>query len=929
MNTIKIIQHNVLKWTYSRANELSNYYASISPDVILINATGVRDDTNMKIYTYKVYQRNARNEDHAGVAIAIKNNIQHKIISNFNEDFLAVQIQTEIGPVILATAYLPPRRDYMPMQDLMGLLNRNIPVYIMGDLNINHPFCGYTYTNNKGRATNRLINNNMIRYLGPNFKTLTNRRGAPDIVLTNRAATLNIDITEGNITTSDHIPLIITIASVPIKIGTERRSHLKRANWDAYRLSIAEEMERIQQVDGIQQGQINEERINNRMERWEDAITTASRETIPQRTIQFNFHPKSSDYLNLLRIAYQQISAEILRNGLTPGTQAMVINIQNEIKQEYDRLQAESWNKLIESINNIERDDPKFWLHINRLRGSNKGVVPYLLDDHNQKITGAPEMLNLLRSKWQDVFRISPEEDIQFDQNNITEVDNFVAANRHRTLPFDAADLGRLDENCEFKKPITTARIKNIIRQFKQKAPGPSGITKQHLAKLPDVALDHYRDTLNLTLSRGAFPALTKKGITAMIPKSEKVVQPLQFRPITLLEVHGKIFERIINDRLVKFLERENILPFSQHGFRGGRGTQTAIIAAYEKIAINQKEKKQVNLICRDVKKAFDKVWHNGLKAKILRLNLPDCFERILCNYLDDRSTRIKFNNLFSDPINLLSGVPQGSILAPTLFIFYTSDIPEPGPNCDDILYADDVSQLIQYHHRSKLMMARRTEREVERLNEYEAKWKIQTNMGKFKILSISKSGPSPITVNNRVQPFVRSLQMLGLTFSRTGCKLHVRQRLQMAVRERGKLNRFRNLKTKLQIKLYKSLVRAKLEYPIVPICLAAKSTVAKLQQFQNKSLKICCRGNLEDQGLTIEEIHLKYNVEPINIRLYRLAQKAWDKAEMLMPDLAEETRALNNLDSPDHYWWKRIGAYIAQDEPQPIYVTRAANAAQ
>ena len=79
----------------------------------------------------------------------------------------------------------------------------------------------------------------------------------------------------------------------------------------------------------------------------------------------------------------------------------------------------------------------------------------------------------------------------------------------------------------------------------------------------------------------------------------------------------------------------------------------------------------QFNVIWRDLSKAFDKVWHLGLKFKILQLQLPDILEKILCNFLDNRTAQIKMNNLLSEKFPLKSGVPQGSILSPTLHLLH------------------------------------------------------------------------------------------------------------------------------------------------------------------------------------------------------------------------------------------------------------------
>ena len=151
----------------------------------------------------------------------------------------------------------------------------------------------------------------------------------------------------------------------------------------------------------------------------------------------------------------------------------------------------------------------------------------------------------------------------------------------------------------------------------------------------------------------------------------------------------------------------------NQYGFRRGLGTEQAILKIYKMVAMNQRERHQCNIVCRDVAKAFDKVWHQGLKYKIMKLNLPDILEKIVCNFLDNRTAQIKMDGKLSDRFSLRSGVPQGSVLSPTLFIFYTSDIPPPGAGGTDVLFTDDITQIMEYTHRSKKMLARRTEREI------------------------------------------------------------------------------------------------------------------------------------------------------------------------------------------------------------------------
>ena len=159
MEQIKVIQHNILNLTFNRKNELFNQYAKENPDIILLNSTCKKTEEKIKWYTYKVYQRNYANEDHAGVAICVKHNIKHKLIDDFIQDTLAIELETNRGPVVLATIYTPPRRRYLVHEDFLKIINNNNPVYLLGDTNAHHPLFSYNYTDNRGNYIHRAITN--------------------------------------------------------------------------------------------------------------------------------------------------------------------------------------------------------------------------------------------------------------------------------------------------------------------------------------------------------------------------------------------------------------------------------------------------------------------------------------------------------------------------------------------------------------------------------------------------------------------------------------------------------------------------------------------------------------------------------------------------------------------------------------------------
>ena len=254
----------------------------------------------------------------------------------------------------------------------------------------------------------------------------------------------------------------------------------------------------------------------------------------------------------------------------------------------------------------------------------------------------------------------------------------------------------------------------------------------QHLPRNTIIAITHL---YNAQLASGYFPELFKSATATLIPKPNKDnTHPLNYTPISLLEILGKTFERIINTRLRTHLETEELLSQKHFEFRQQRSTQSALNVITNYLYISKSRRLKTTLITKDVQKAFDSVWHGGLKYKICtQFRFPSIIQRLLCDYLSHRKLRIKFQNCFSDYFELRAGVPQGSVLAPTLFILYTNDLPDPIRPLSLILqYADDTTQLVSARTNRNLDI--HIQQELDRVTEWEHRWRIQVNKNKTHI---------------------------------------------------------------------------------------------------------------------------------------------------------------------------------------------------
>ena len=164
------------------------------------------------------------------------------------------------------------------------------------------------------------------------------------------------------------------------------------------------------------------------------------------------------------------------------------------------------------------------------------------------------------------------------------------------------------------------------------------------------------------------------------------------YRPISLLPVLSKILEKIVANQLTEYLETNNLISSSQHGFRPRLSTQTALLKVSDKIYDNIDKKKISLLLLLDLSKAFDSVNHSILIRKCQALHIdPSWFT----DYLRNRLQSVRLKHVISSPKYVRFGVPQGSILGPILFNIYVNDLKEFLSDCYFVQYADDTQIII------------------------------------------------------------------------------------------------------------------------------------------------------------------------------------------------------------------------------------------
>ena len=586
-------------------------------------------------------------------------------------------------------------------------------------------------------------------------------------------------------------------------------------------------------------------------------------------------------------------SLKLLSNGMTPYLERKINDTRNALVDEGNAMKYLWWEEQLCKVEAAAKDNSRFWRQVNRIQGKPSNQMPILksiIDDQEVTAESQAEKLKLLTNIWSNVYQISHLENQQFCERNEKKVKAHLNKITDKITPkwiIDFNELRNTNNNDYLNLVIDIDDVKFSIKSLKDKCPGPSKLRKKHFLNLPDNILHNITHIFNCCLAVGYYPKQFKHAHIIFIHKpGTQKHDPLNYRPISLLNTLGKIFGKILNRKLLQFMDHHNIIRDSQHGFRTKRGTSSLIANMYERIAREKDDKKTlITIVTRDISKAFDKVHRESLIYKLSRLRLPDPLLRIVSNFLHDRTAQVKLNNKLGEVFNLRSGVPQGDVLSPLLFLIMMNDYPEPSWEGNQrnfvVQYADDFTQVIvtkfnKINDNSRAIHKEYVQSEILKQNIYEKKWKIKSNVSKFKMIMVGNIPKKNVNIDNVHIEYSRKAKILGLNFkSRNFFKDQVDENIRKAKAELSKLYRLRYISKKLKTRLYKSKALPHLTFASVPLNICSQSQIKRLQVVQNKAIRWItntyypniCNIN-EQQGLL--------KIEPINDRINRLAQNIW-----------------------------------------------------
>lgn len=386
--------------------------------------------------------------------------------------------------------------------------------------------------------------------------------------------------------------------------------------------------------------------------------------------------------------------------------------------------------------------------------------------------------------------------------------------------------------------------------RIKSKAVGLDGISSEMLRLVILCLLDHITLIINKAITTHTFPDKWKEAVVLPLPKVSNPTGLSQLRPISILPTLSKILEMIMAAQISEFVQKNDIIPASQSGFRANHSTTTALWNISDDILKNIDEKKVSCLILLDYSKAFDTVDHLLLVKKLKYFGFSSCAAGFISNYLSHRTQCVRLGSDISQPLVIGRGVPQGSILGPLLFSIYISDFHTVIKQGKIHNYADDSQLLYTLPTTKTDASVSSINEDLSRLAQISLEHKLTLNASKSQIILFGSkrnlatfTNDLEIAIDKKALPIVTEAKNLGIWLdSELRFTKHVNMLCQASYSILKQLYPSRHIMdTKLKLKVCESLILSKIAYGDVVYGPNLKyEDTYRVQKIFNSCLRLC-----------------------------------------------------------------------------------------
>jgi len=414
------------------------------------------------------------------------------------------------------------------------------------------------------------------------------------------------------------------------------------------------------------------------------------------------------------------------------------------------------------------------------------------------------------------------------DNNTTADTDTDIANcfNQYFASVFTAEDLSNLPASsdsqlsdelvpCADISFDTDVVLKALSKLRSDKAMGPDGVSPRLLIETKEEISYPLYLLFRKSLDESSVPADWKQGLVTPIHKKGNRNSAENYRPVSLTSQICKLFESIIRDSIVRHLESNCLINDSQHGFRKGRSCLTNLLAFLDKVTGCLDSGEGVDVIFLDFAKAFDKVPHRRLLMKLQAHGITNKLLDWIAEWLRCRIQRVGIRGTLSDWIDVLSGVPQGSVLGPILFLVYINDL-DCGIKNWILKFADDTKL---FGRMSSVSDGNRLQDDLNKLVQWSQEWQMLFNVNKCSVMHIGKDPKLwQYQMNGQILNVVQQEKDLGVILcNNLKVSAQCQQACSKALQILGIINRtIIHRHTDILLKLYKSMVRPHLEYCVV-----------------------------------------------------------------------------------------------------------------
>lgn len=602
-----------------------------------------------------------------------------------------------------------------------------------------------------------------------------------DLVLTNRDDIVNEISTEAGLGKSDHVTLIINLNWTNNKFTSERKNYHK-ADYESI-ISFLMEINWEEELMGMS--------TNEMWQKIKGLIDTAVDKFIPV-TKQGNQKTKKwMDKNTLETVRKKKRLWRLWKKTKKEADFQKYLQANNKASRACKKAQR----RLEKDVAEKAKTDPKaFWSYVNGKTKAKSGVADLKKSD-GTRTSSDKEKAEILNTFFQSVFTV---------ENN--------------DIP-DPPSYNFNEKLSDFS--ITEDKVKKLLKELHPgKAAGPDGMHPMLLSKAAEVLAIPLTILFRTSLREGKIPDDWRSAKVCPIFKKGSKLAANNYRPVSLTSIVCKTMEKLVREQIVEHLEKNKLINENQHGFVQGRSCTTQLLDVMDTWTRIIDEGGSVDVIYMDFQKAFDTVPHKRLLTKVKAHGIDNRVLAWVTDFLSDRKQTVVVNSAESKEAAVTSGIPQGSVLGPALFVLYINDLPLAVKN-QIRLFADDT----KIFTRSETEGATESlQEDLTRLQDWSSKWSLKFHPEKCHVVKLGKKSEALYTMtgtNEADEGFEIILteneveKDLGVNIdSKLKFREHVAQVTAKANQRVGIIRRsFDHLSEKTFLQLYKAQVRPILEY--------------------------------------------------------------------------------------------------------------------